>query len=65
MYSRIPWELDTDPLGSANTPWEPPDYVIFILRQGITKCSNEVYNKLTNIHQHNKYLLEYIGSFFI
>jgi len=28
------------------------------LRRGITKCSNEVYNKFTNIHLHNKYLLE-------
>ena len=31
------------------------------LREGITKCSNEVYNKFTNIRQHNKYLLEHIG----
>jgi hypothetical protein len=27
------------------------------------KWSNEVYNKITNICQHNKYLLEYIGLF--
>jgi len=30
-------------------------------REGFTKCSNEVYNKITKIRQHNKYLLEYIG----
>jgi len=34
------------------------------LRDGITKCSNEVYNKFTNIHQQNKYLLERIGYMF-
>jgi len=28
------------------------------------KCSNEVYNKFTNIHQHNNYLLDYIGYMF-
>jgi len=28
------------------------------LREGITKCSNDLYNKFTNIRQHNKYLLE-------
>jgi len=29
--------------------------------EGITKCSNEINNKVINTHQHNKYLLEYIG----
>jgi len=33
-------------------------------REGITKCSNEVYNKFTNVRQHNKYLLEHIGYMF-
>ena len=35
-------------------------------REGITKCSNEVYNKTTNIRvrQQNKYLLEYISYMF-
>ena len=28
------------------------------------KCSNEIYNKFTDIRQHNKYLLEYIGYMF-
>ena len=26
------------------------------------KCSNKVYNKFTDIRQHNKYLLECIGQ---
>jgi len=33
-------------------------------REGITKCSNEVYNKTTDIHHQNKYLLEYLGYMF-
>ena len=33
-------------------------------REGITKCSNEVYDKFTAIRQHNKYLLEYLGYTF-
>jgi len=33
-------------------------------REGITKCSNEAYNKFTNIRQHNNYLLEHIGYMF-
>jgi len=33
-------------------------------REGITKCSNELNNKLTSTRQHNKYLLEYIGYMF-
>jgi len=33
-------------------------------KEGITKCSNEINDKLTNIRQHNKYLLEYIGYMF-
>jgi hypothetical protein len=33
-------------------------------RESITKCSNEAYNKITNIRQHNKYLFEYIGYMF-
>jgi len=34
-------------------------YVIqAILREGITNCSNELYNKFTNIRQQKKYLLE-------
>ena len=33
-------------------------------RKGITKCCNEVYNKLTNICQHNNYLLDHIGYMF-
>ena len=33
-------------------------------RDGITKCSNELNNKLTSTRQHNKYLLEYIGYMF-
>ena len=32
--------------------------------EGITKCSNEVYDKFTDIRQHNKYLLEYLGYMF-
>jgi len=31
---------------------------------GITKCSNEINNKLICTRQHNKYLLEYIGYIF-
>ena len=30
-------------------------------RESITKCSDEINNKLINTRQHNKYLLEYIG----
>ena len=37
-------------------------YVSF--REGITKCSNEVYNKFTNIRQHNNNLLYHIGYMF-
>ena len=33
-------------------------------KEGITKCSNEVYNKINNIRQRNKYLLEHIGYMF-
>ena len=33
-------------------------------KEGITKCSNEVYNKFTNIRQHNNYLLDHIGYMF-
>ena len=33
-------------------------------REGITKCSNVVYNKFTDISQHNKYLLENLGYMF-
>ena len=33
-------------------------------REGIMKCSNEVYNKFTNIRQHNSYLLKHIGYMF-
>ena len=29
---------------------------IFFLREGITKCSDEVHNKVTGIRQHNKHL---------
>ena len=36
-------------------------YFLVNFKEGITKCSNEVYNKIDNIRQHNKYLLEYIG----
>jgi len=35
-----------------------------IFKGGITKCSNELNNKLTSIRQHNKYLLESIGYMF-
>jgi hypothetical protein len=28
------------------------------------KCSNEVYNKFTNIRQHNNYLLDHTGYMF-
>jgi len=34
------------------------------VREGTSKCSNEVYNKFTNIRQHKKYLLEHIGYMF-
>jgi len=27
----------------------------------ITKCSNELYDKFTDIRQHNKYLLKHLG----
>jgi len=30
-------------------------------REGITECSNEVYNEFTNICQHNNYLFDYTG----
>ena len=33
-------------------------------KEGITKCSNELSNKLTSTRQHNKYLLEHIGYMF-
>ena len=36
----------------------------WILREDITKCSNVVHNKFTNIRQHNKYLLEHISYMF-
>ena len=36
-------------------------YSISFFREGITKCSNEVHDKFTDIRQHNKYLLEYPG----
>jgi len=41
-----------------------PVNVIFNFTEGITVCSNELNNKLTNTRQHNKYLLEYIGYMF-
>ena len=49
------WKSQTSPLWGTN--------ILIVchnkcFKEGITKCSNEVYNKLTNIHQHNKYLLE-------
>jgi len=34
------------------------------LREGITKCLNKVYNKFTNIRQHNNYVLDHIGYMF-
>jgi len=33
-------------------------------KEGITKCSNEINNKLIGTRQHSKYLLEYIGYMF-
>ena len=33
-------------------------------KEVITKRSNEVYNKFTNIRQHNNYLLNHIGYMF-
>jgi len=33
-------------------------------KERITKCSNELYNKFTNIRQHNNYLLGHIGYMF-
>ena len=33
------------------------------IKEGITKCSNKLNNKLNSTCQHNKYLLEYIGMF--
>jgi len=32
--------------------------------EGVTKCSNEVYNKFTKIRQHNSYLLGHISYMF-
>ena len=37
---------------------------VSFFRYGITKCSNEVYDKFTDIRQHDKYLLEYLGYMF-
>jgi len=33
-------------------------------REGITKCSNGLHNKFTNIRQHNNYLLGHIDYMF-
>jgi hypothetical protein len=33
-------------------------------KESITKCSNELNNKLTSTRQHNQYLLEHIGYMF-
>jgi len=38
--------------------------IVFILREGFTKWSNDVYNKFTNRRQHNNYLLDHIGYMF-
>ena len=52
-------------LWRADTAVTTVFFLFFIFfREGITKCSNEVYNKINNIRQHNKYLLEYIGYMF-
>jgi len=37
---------------------------MIFFREGITKCSNEVCNKFTNVRQHNNYLLNHIGYMF-
>ena len=31
--------------------------VFFFFREGVTKCSDEVYNKVTGIREHNNHLL--------
>jgi len=40
------------------------NFNIFFLKVDLTRCSNEISNNLTNTHQHNEYLMEYIGYMF-
>jgi len=38
--------------------------IICFLGGGITKCSNELYKKFTNLRKQNNYLLDHIGYMF-
>jgi len=44
----------------------PRHYVrqLVLFERGYTKCSNAIYNKFTNIRQHNSYLLDHIDYMF-
>ena len=72
LYDQWPIYPVTNPLGWSAVAFcackvvQLVLYVIGVLflKEGITQCSNEIHNNLTNTRQHNNFLLEYIGYMF-